>query len=94
MRQSYELMKKKNNARQKAHYALKTGKLTRRSCKMCCSREAEMHHGDYDKPLQVEWLCRPCHGFVHKGITRAALQNDRRAAAPNDAQAIQFHLFA
>lgn len=48
--------------------AIRDGKLTRPSYCECC-REAlfvEAHHCDYNKPLDVLWLCDPCHKEWHK----------------------------
>jgi hypothetical protein len=33
------------------------------NCGTACSPDA--HHADYEKPLEVEWLCRPCHLAAH-----------------------------
>lgn len=30
------------------------------------SRDLHGHHDDYGKPLDIRWLCRRCHGFVHR----------------------------
>lgn len=53
----------KKLARGKVFYAMRTGKLTRpdhcENCKMPCKPEAD--HEDYDKPLEVKWLCKTCH---------------------------------
>jgi hypothetical protein len=38
----------------------------------CGAGKTEMHHKDYSKPLQVQWLCRPCHQVEHqKGTPNA-----------------------
>lgn len=53
-------------ARSYAKSYKRRGKLTVRSCERCGSNEnIEMHHRDYDKPLDVEWLCRKCHKAHH-----------------------------
>lgn len=58
-------------ARNTLRYALVKGELTRPdACERCGRHEdpgldgrpgIEAHHADYDKPLEVEWLCRLCH---------------------------------
>lgn len=55
------------SARDKVYYAVKTGKLTKPSaCERCgvkaTGRRLHAHHDDYEKPLEVEWLCTRCHG--------------------------------
>lgn len=53
--------KRRDNARSYAGVYLRRGKLVKLRCETCGSDESEMHHDDYDRPLEVRWLCRPCH---------------------------------
>ena len=50
--------------------AIKKGQLVRpESCSFCDSTcEPIGHHFDYDKPLEVIWLCVKCHRFFHKTL--------------------------
>jgi hypothetical protein len=48
-------------ARQAVYAAIKSGKLTRRPCRLCGEPQTEAHHEDYSKPLEVDWLCKPHH---------------------------------
>ncbi len=57
--------KKKNSARAYANTYLRRGKLKPEPCFVCSDPVAEMHHEDYEKPLDVLWLCRPCHLSCH-----------------------------
>lgn len=58
--------------RQKAHNmvrnAVKTGKLVRQPCCRCGNPKTVAHHEDYDRPLDVMWLCQVCHTQRHKEI--------------------------
>lgn len=58
------LEKRKLIARTTANNAVKAGKLPRKPCRVC-GDPAQMHHGDYRKPLAVEWLCREHHEQHH-----------------------------
>ena len=41
------------------------GHLVAKPCEKCGSADSQKHHPDYSKPLDVIWLCRPCHVAVH-----------------------------
>lgn len=48
--------------------AIASGELVRQEkCERCptVADNIVAHHHDYYKPLEVEWLCRPCHGRHH-----------------------------
>jgi ribosomal protein S27AE len=51
--------------------AVRNGKLFRQPCVKCGEVKSLAHHEDYDKPLEVMWLCQPCHKQRHKEILNA-----------------------
>lgn len=58
----------KQFARRCVAQAVKAGVLVRpEHCPRCGKkkRRIEAHHHDYSKPLEVEWLCSPCHKEEH-----------------------------
>lgn len=57
--------KKKDTARSYANVYKRRGKLVKIPCESCGSPRSQMHHEDYDRPLDVIWLCRPCHMRLH-----------------------------
>ncbi len=72
-RQGYEYCKEyrtKYPNKYKAHslvnYAIKAGRLKNEECRECGRVEdTHAHHDDYSKPLNVRWLCPPCHKSWH-----------------------------
>ena len=59
-------------ARQMVHDAVRSGVLTREPCEQCGAYPTEGHHDDYNKPLQVRWLCKCCHRAIKPQIQTAA----------------------
>ena len=43
--------------------AKKKGTLIPQPC-IACGANAEAHHPDYDKPLEVIWVCKPHHRLI------------------------------
>jgi hypothetical protein len=48
--------------------AIRNGSLFRLPCVRCGEAKSVAHHEDYDKPLEVIWLCQPCHKQRHKEL--------------------------
>lgn len=63
-----------NPEKYKAHsivgFAIKSGRLIKpESCQSCgCDGIIHGHHDDYSKPLEVMWLCVPCHAARHQQL--------------------------
>lgn len=67
IRQKYkEKYPKKARAHQLVNMAYKTGKLVKQPCEVCGNAEVHAHHPDYDKPLDVMWLCAEHHSLWHR----------------------------
>lgn len=54
----------KNIARDKVNKAIHSGVIVRQQCEIC-GNKAQAHHDDYNKPLDVRWLCLKHHRELH-----------------------------
>lgn len=66
--------------------ALQTGLLIKPDkCSDCGIEDTEAflegHHTDYSKPLDVVWLCKPCHLKAHKKIGSKAGRKPKEVKA-------------
>jgi len=55
---------KKDKARSAVNNAIRDGILFKQPC-FICGEKAEAHHPDYNRPLDVVWLCDRHHKEVH-----------------------------
>lgn len=62
-------------SRMLAALAQQHGFLVAEPCQRCGKDNAEKHHEDYEKPLEVVWLCRRCHAHVHMKSDSNSLPN-------------------
>lgn len=62
-----QLYPERNKARAIVGKAIRSGQLQRQPCALCGATRTEAHHPDYSKPLEVVWVCRPCHFKIHFG---------------------------
>lgn len=60
-----EEQKKKDCARSYVGVYVRRGKIAKQPCSECGNPEAQAHHENYDKPLDVIWLCKDCHVHLH-----------------------------
>lgn len=54
------------------NHATRSGRLASQPCEKCGRHDAQAHHDDYSKPLDVRWLCPPHHRAEHVVESTAA----------------------
>lgn len=67
-------------ARVAVREAVRSGQIERRTACEECSVEVpslHRHHSDYRQPLDVRWLCPPCHRAEHTRSNREAARRYR-----------------
>jgi hypothetical protein len=69
-----EKYKNRHAARHIVGNALRDGKIFKQPCFVCGDPKTEGHHPDYDRPLEVVWLCMKHHKEAHK-MTNELLRN-------------------
>lgn len=60
--------RRKDIARSYVSVYKRRGKIVPEPCERCGSESVEAHHDDYDKPLDVRWLCRGHHMELHRSV--------------------------
>jgi hypothetical protein len=82
----------KERARSIAWHANRRGVLVPpERCEKCGTAASVlvMHHEDYTKPLDVIWLCNPCHYPMHPGSSAAGQSaNEKDRARPGQDAAL------
>ncbi len=63
-------------ARGEVRKAISRGDITRGSCQVCGEENAQGHHEDYTKPLDVLWLCDTHHKRLHGGQSVAEMMTE------------------
>lgn len=70
----YKEYRKKDIDKSSARYALSnsvlSGKVKKEPCKVCGDVNSQAHHPDYNKPLDVIWLCHKHHVELHKKLKK------------------------
>ena len=70
--------KKKVKARSMANVYVRRGKIIPQPCEVPgCTNKAQMHHPDYNKPLEVEWMCRQHHVGWHRILNGKFLKHEK-----------------
>lgn len=67
-KKSREKNREKFIANSRLRYAVKTNKIKKLPCSICGDIKSEAHHPDYQKPLEVIWLCDFHHKEEHKRL--------------------------
>lgn len=62
-------VKKQDNVNRLLLYHIRQGNITPQPCEHCGTvKDVHGHHEDYDKPLEVIWLCVLCHAKHHESL--------------------------
>ena len=63
---SQEERAKRKKAREIFNHYVRDKHIKKQPCEMCGNENVEAHHDDYNRPLEVRWLCFNCHRKWHK----------------------------
>lgn len=66
LREFRERFPKKYKAHTIVNNAIRDKKLFKMPCEICGAEKAHAHHDDYEKPLNVRWLCPAHHKQWHE----------------------------
>lgn len=67
---------KTRKAQQVVSGQVKRGKMTRQPCCVCNQPNADAHHEDYSRPLDLVWLCDKHHKQRHVAIQQGIALQD------------------
>lgn len=71
--------RRKKDANLVIHLLRRNGWLTPQPCQRCGHTDhLDAHHPDYDRPLDVIWLCRTHHNELHHPLPTEEADNERR----------------
>jgi len=59
-------------AHQSVQTAIRNGSLIKDPCEVCGAIHTHAHHDDYEKPLEVRWLCHTHHMEHHAMLSQEA----------------------
>ncbi len=65
----------KQRARDAVLRRIRKGLMVREPCEVCGASPAEGHHDDYDRPLDVRWLCSLHHSQHHRNPNESLENN-------------------
>jgi hypothetical protein len=61
-----EVFKFKSQVRALTRSYIRAGVLVEQPCEDCGEKEVQAHHDDYNKPMDIRWLCVVCHNEHRK----------------------------
>lgn len=84
--------RKKANARSYLNVYIRRGAIKKRPCAICGELDTQAHHEDYDKPLDVIWLCKWHHLNYHRGLFKITARMETEITILWDKELINKHL--
>ena len=65
-RRDFQKRRDKNKIYKSVAYKVLRGDIKKSPCVICGELKVEGHHNDYSKPLDVVWLCKEHHVWLHR----------------------------
>jgi hypothetical protein len=92
-RNGTELEIKKIKARSAVKHAISKNEIQKEPCAVCGNHKVQGHHEDYDKPLDITWLCIRHHNDRHVHLTDCANLNQKQLSIKKFIQKLKENKF-